>query len=178
MMDVMKRLFSSCAPPEAQIVILIEPGQPEWAEAEDLEARVVIMRDEGPEVADVLEAVLRGADAIIGCDSTPKEMRAIVAEVAAGGTVLTPSQTRALSELLRSGRHQHPETVQLTARETDILRCIEEGMSVKQTALALGIAHKTVENLRGRLFRKLGARNRAHALMNASELRVLIGTSS
>jgi DNA-binding NarL/FixJ family response regulator len=178
MMDVMKCLFSSCVPRDAQIVILIEPGEPEWAEAGDLDARVVLMREEGPEAADVLEAVLRGADAVIGCDATPNEMRTIVAEVAAGGTVLTPPQTRALSELLRSGGHQHPETVQLTAREKDILRCIEEGMSVKQTALALGIARKTVENLRGRLFRKLGARNRAHALMNASELRVLVDARS
>ena len=44
---------------------------------------------------------------------------------------------------------------------------------MKQTARSLGIAIKTVENLRGRLFRKLGVRNRAQAIVRAHDLRLL-----
>jgi DNA-binding CsgD family transcriptional regulator len=44
---------------------------------------------------------------------------------------------------------------------------------VKQTAVALGIAHKTVENLQGRLFAKLGVRNRAQAVLRAHTLGLL-----
>jgi DNA-binding NarL/FixJ family response regulator len=53
---------------------------------------------------------------------------------------------------------------ELTARESDILHSIARGHSVRQTARWLGIAAKTVENTQARLFRKLGARNRAGAL--------------
>jgi DNA-binding CsgD family transcriptional regulator len=44
---------------------------------------------------------------------------------------------------------------------------------VKQTARTLGIAMKTVENLQSRMFRKLGARNRAHAVTIAHRLGLL-----
>ena len=55
----------------------------------------------------------------------------------------------------------------LTARESDILRSIAAGHTVRQTARSLGIAEKTVENTQARLFRKLGAHNRAGALAAA-----------
>jgi DNA-binding CsgD family transcriptional regulator len=55
----------------------------------------------------------------------------------------------------------------LTPREREILASIDRGDSVKQTARSLGIAVKTVESLQGRLFRKLGVRNRAQAVAAA-----------
>jgi len=59
-----------------------------------------------------------------------------------------------------------PATVapELTARERDILSSIACGHTIRQTARALGIAAKTVENTQARLFRKLGTRNRAETL--------------
>jgi hypothetical protein len=44
---------------------------------------------------------------------------------------------------------------------------------VKQTARALGISAKTVENLQSRLFRKLDVRNRAQAVSRAHALGML-----
>jgi DNA-binding CsgD family transcriptional regulator len=61
----------------------------------------------------------------------------------------------------------------LTARESDTLRSIAYGRTVRQTARSLGIAEKTVENVQTRLFRKLGARNRTAALSVAAALRLL-----
>jgi two-component system nitrate/nitrite response regulator NarL len=52
---------------------------------------------------------------------------------------------------------------QLTSRESDILSSMAQGHSIRQTARALGIAPKTVENVQTRLFRKLGVRNRSGA---------------
>jgi DNA-binding CsgD family transcriptional regulator len=57
-----------------------------------------------------------------------------------------------------------PTAPKLTARERDILDLIALGNTIRQTARALGIAAKTVENTQARLFRKLGARNRAETL--------------
>ncbi|MFI5896142.1 LuxR family transcriptional regulator [Actinoplanes sp. NPDC051513] len=62
---------------------------------------------------------------------------------------------------------------ELTVREADILRSIARGDTVRQTARSLGIAEKTVENTQARLFRKLGARNRAGALATAHALGLL-----
>ena len=52
----------------------------------------------------------------------------------------------------------------------DILASIADGHTVRQTARTLGIATKTVENTQARLFRKLGARNRAGVLTIAYRL--------
>jgi DNA-binding NarL/FixJ family response regulator len=61
----------------------------------------------------------------------------------------------------------------LTPRETDILRSIAMGHTVRQTARLLDIAAKTVENTQARLFLKLGARNRAGAIAAAHVLGLL-----
>jgi DNA-binding CsgD family transcriptional regulator len=71
-------------------------------------------------------------------------------------------------------RLDNRQVITLTPREVDILESIERGESVKQTARSLGIAIKTVENLQSRLFRKLGARNRAQAIAKAHDLNLLI----
>jgi DNA-binding CsgD family transcriptional regulator len=52
----------------------------------------------------------------------------------------------------------------------DIIQSITRGEVIKQTAIALGISAKTVENLQSRLFRKLGVRNRAQAVARAHSL--------
>jgi DNA-binding NarL/FixJ family response regulator len=58
----------------------------------------------------------------------------------------------------------------LTIREHEILHSIASGHTVRQTARALGIADKTVQNTQARLFRKLGARNRSETLTIAYRL--------
>ena len=62
---------------------------------------------------------------------------------------------------------------ELTPRETDILRSIASGHTVRQTARLLDIAEKTVENTQARLFLKLGARNRAGSIAAAHVLGLL-----
>jgi len=52
------------------------------------------------------------------------------------------------------------------------------GHSIRQTARALGIAPKTVENVQTRLFRKLGVRNRSGALAVADAFGLLPGTAT
>ena len=83
------------------------------------------------------------------------------------GAVRTPVGTSA-----PPGRLELPE---LTARESDILRSLSRGHSIRQTARVLGIAPKTVENVQTRLFRKLGVRNRSGALAVADAFGLLPG---
>jgi len=53
-----------------------------------------------------------------------------------------------------------------------------QGRSIRQTARALGIAPKAVENVQTRLFRKLGVRNRSGALAMADAFGLLPAPSA
>jgi len=60
--------------------------------------------------------------------------------------------------------HPEPSPVVLTRREHEIVSAIGAGYSTKQIARLLGISVRTVDNLQGKLFRKLGVHSRTAAL--------------
>jgi DNA-binding CsgD family transcriptional regulator len=66
--------------------------------------------------------------------------------------------------------------VTLTRRERDILASIAGGDTVRQTAQTLGIAIKTVQSEQRQMFSRLGAANRAEALILASGLGLVADT--
>ena len=152
----------------AAVAVLVDPGPEDWHEAECLGARIVLVCSGELDEPGVVEAFLRGADALVPLSRVPQELSTVVELVALGSTLIDPAHARLLVEMARIqlASPTGPE-LELTAREREILASIARGESVKQTADALGIAAKTVENLQGRLFRKLGARNRAQAVAAA-----------
>ena len=74
------------------------------------------------------------------------------------------------SAWLLAVRAPQARPVTLTGRERDILASIACGDTVRQTAQGLGIAIKTVQSEQRQLFSRLGATNRAEALVLASGL--------
>lgn len=58
-------------------------------------------------------------------------------------------------------RHNETKTTELTPREQEISSFIVNGLTCKETAVALGISHRTVEVHRARVMKKLGAKNTA-----------------
>ena len=56
------------------------------------------------------------------------------------------------------------ERLTLTPREIDVLTAMADGLSTKGIARRLGVAVKTVENHKTRVFDKLGVRTQAHAV--------------
>jgi DNA-binding CsgD family transcriptional regulator len=150
------------------VAVLVDPGPEDWHEAECLGARIVLVCSGELDEPGVVAAFLRGADALVPLSRVPQELSTVVELVALGSTLIDPAHARLLVEMARIqlASPAGPE-LELTAREREILASIARGESVKQTADALGIAAKTVENLQGRLFRKLGARNRAQAVAAA-----------
>jgi DNA-binding NarL/FixJ family response regulator len=129
---------------------------------------VLVLGEEGGD-AEVVDAVLAGADAVVHADTAPDVVVRALEEVSRGGSLLCPRHTRIVTELARSAAARRPEVV-LTRRESEIVASIADGKAVKQTARDLGISAKTVENLQGKLFRKLGVRNRAQAVARAHGL--------
>jgi DNA-binding NarL/FixJ family response regulator len=132
---------------------------------------MVLVLDEEADDAVVIDAVLAGADAVLHWGSHPAAVMAVLSEVSQGGSVLVPNQIRAVASVARAAASR-PNVV-LSRREAQILASIARGQAVKQTARDLGISPKTVENLQGRLFRKLGVRNRAQAVTRAHGMGLL-----
>jgi DNA-binding NarL/FixJ family response regulator len=80
------------------------------------------------------------------------------------------------SAWLLAARMPQGRPVTLTRRERDILASIASGDTVRQTAQDLGIAIKTVQSEQRQLFSRLGATNRAEALILAGGLGLLADT--
>jgi len=154
------------------VTVLLDTGEERiWAQARQLEQPVVLVTAGQLGTGATVDAVIRGADAVVALDCDPVDLLYAIHVVASGGTLLSATAARVLLERARTRTTR--SDVQLTARELDILGSIARGESVKQTARSLGIAIKTVENLRSRLFRKLGVRNRAQAIVKAHDLSLL-----
>jgi two-component system, NarL family, nitrate/nitrite response regulator NarL len=156
-------------PELATVTVLLEPSEEDWSVVET-GSKIVLVTAEVPDADQVLSAVIRGADAIIEADASADRLAAAIDVVAAGGTELSPTFVRRVADALRVQVQEEGPSLKLTQREEEILASIDRGETVKQTARTLGIAAKTVENLQGRLFRKLGVRNRAQAVALAHSL--------
>lgn len=74
-----------------------------------------------------------------------------------------------LSQALRR-RGEVPQRPLLSPREAQVLRLLEEGRSVPEVALELFVSLSTAKTYVARLYEKLGATNRAQALMAAVRL--------
>lgn len=155
------------------VLVLVSPGAEDWDTARRVARPVVLVSEVHLGADERLAAVLRGADAVVQTDASPVELAEAVAAVRRGETLLDPLSARRLAAAARTGHITAHAELRLTPRELSILESVERGESVKQTARTLGIAMKTVENLQSRMFRKLGARNRAHAVTIAHRLGLL-----
>ncbi|NYT86623.1 LuxR C-terminal-related transcriptional regulator [Pollutimonas harenae] len=80
----------------------------------------------------------------------------------ARGVTLTPNQPFELMIWSFDRiRHNETKTTELTPREQEVSGFIVNGLTCKETAVALGISHRTVEVHRARVMKKLGAKNTA-----------------
>jgi two-component system nitrate/nitrite response regulator NarL len=152
-------------------VLLIDPQPVDWVFAEALDGPVIVVWPAQPDLADVVDALLRGVRGMVRPADVTTELAPIVSLVSHGYVALPAMHFDELAQMLVGRLDERPGGVpELTAREQDILDSIARGHTVRQTARALGIAAKTVENTQARLFRKLGAHNRSAALTIAYRL--------
>lgn len=152
------------------VAVLVNPAEEHWAQARQMEAGVVLVSDAPVNPSASVDLLLRGADAVVESEVELDELVEVVALVADGGSFLTPRQAAEALDRLRRAPLAAAGVPALTPRELDILISIDRGDVVKQTARQLCISEKTVQNIQSRLFRKLGARNRAQAVARAHEV--------
>ncbi|GAB3755832.1 response regulator [Microlunatus parietis] len=126
------------------------------------------------DVDDYVYAALRyGASGFLLKDSPPEDLVAAIRVVAAGDALLAPSVTRRLIEDMTSRRPADRTLTarlrSLTNRELEVLTLIARARSNAEIATELSIAEETVKSHVGRLFGKLGLRDRAQAVVFAYE---------
>ncbi len=158
--------------PGPVIAVLADPTPADWAACRLLGVPILLVSGSRPGHTEVIEALLEGAGAAISADDLLAHLLPVLAVLASGYAAVHRNDLAPLVELMVAGPGPRglPD---LTARETQILLSADRGESVRQTARALGIATKTVENTQARMFRKLGVRNRAGALVIAHRLGLL-----
>jgi DNA-binding NarL/FixJ family response regulator len=116
----------------------------------------------------VEQALRAGASGYLLKDSETEEIELALATVASGELYLGPRVRKQLVEsyLRRSpdvpnGLSKMPAkaSIELTARQREVLKHIAEGWSTKEIAQRLGISPKTVEAHRTQLMERLGIRD-------------------
>lgn len=128
--------------------------------SDEIESGILILSmHDDPEY--VLQAVRAGADGYVLKDVTPAELRKAIQTVHEGREYFAERVTHQLSvglraELEREQRKGRLES--LTARETEVLVLVAEGLTNREIAEKLEISPRTVETHRERLMTKLRIR--------------------
>jgi DNA-binding NarL/FixJ family response regulator len=120
----------------------------------------------------VFDAIRAGASGFLLKDAPPADLIAAVEVVARGDALLAPSVTRRMIEhfVRESAPRTKPTPLpQLTERETEVLVLVARGLSNAEIAAELVVAEQTVKSHVSRVLGKLGARDRAQAVVAAYE---------
>ena len=129
--------------------------------------RVIVVCDD-PSPERLTRILALGAHGYLRPDTTPEQVLDAVEAVAGGAAVLGPAATATVLEqwrrLREPGGAPGGVPASLTVRETDVLEAMADGLPAKAIARRLGVAVKTVENHKIRIYDKLGVRTQAHAV--------------
>jgi DNA-binding NarL/FixJ family response regulator len=123
----------------------------------------------------VYDALHAGASGFLLKDATAERLFDAVRVVAAGEALLDPGVTRRLIReftKLPAGtpaKPASPTLATLTARETEVLLLVAEGMSNGEIAARLHVTEETVKSHVSRTLTKLGLRDRTQAVITAYE---------
>ena len=110
-------------------------------------------------------ALEAGASAFVAKDAPAEDVIAAARHAAASPTAFTAAN---LADAMR--RRMTPSGPQLSPREKEVLQLLADGLAVAQIAKTLYISESTAKTHISKLYDKLGAGNRAQALMTALRL--------
>jgi DNA-binding NarL/FixJ family response regulator len=161
------------------ITVLVDPSSQDWLLPAGLHTSVVLVQSTPPGLSTVVDALATGARAVVHAKDVAEDLPEVLALVARGYVAVSAEHAAELAGWIAVRHAERGARVpDLTAREQDILGLLARGHTIRQTARALGIAAKTVENTQARLYRKLGTRNRAETLTVAYRLGLLDPTTA
>ena len=129
----------------------------------------------------VFQAFRAGASGFLLKDATRETILEGIRVVASGDALASPSVTRRLVERfveLPLASSPRPELDQLTPREVEVLTLLATGLSNTELAEHLVLSEKTVKTHVGRIFMKLGVRDRVQAVIFAYECGLVVAGGS
>ncbi|MGD2040783.1 MAG: response regulator transcription factor [Anaerolineae bacterium] len=123
----------------------------------------------------VFEGLRAGALGYLLKDVSGHDLADAVRTIAAGGALIEPSVARrVVTEFARMAPPSRPPdeglAEPLSDREREILRLLAQGLSNREIADRLSLAHGTVKNYVTTILQKLGVRDRTQAALRAREL--------
>ncbi len=122
--------------------------------AQSPQTRVVILSMHAAEEY-VNRALALGVSGYLLKDAATLDLQAALEAVAAGQTYLSPRITsQVLESRLKAGENAPKQG--LTPRQTEVLRLLAQGRSVKEIAYDLQLSAKTVETYRAQIMERLG----------------------
>jgi DNA-binding NarL/FixJ family response regulator len=107
------------------------------------------------------EGISAGASGYLLKDVQPETLKQVLESVVRGQRIFQPGPA------IAAGSQPWNLAAGLTVQEAAILRLVAGGYSNKEVARQLGIAMGTVKNHISDILRKLGARDRTHAVLKA-----------
>lgn len=116
----------------------------------------------------LFEALEAGASAFVPKNAPSEDVVAAARHAAASPRAFTASD---LAEAMK--RRMSPSGPQLSQREKEVLQLLADGLGVAQISKQLFISESTTKTHISKLYEKLGAANRAQALMTALRLGLL-----
>ena len=133
------------------------------------EIRVIVMLDRS-EPALVVQAFRAGAHGIF-CRTEPFRLLAKCIECVHAGQVWASStELHFLLDALADaghGKFPHLANSPLSARESDVVKCVAEGLTNREIAQRLKLTEHTVKNYLFRIFDKLGVSSRVEVVLYA-----------
>lgn len=118
------------------------------------------------------EAIRAGAHGYLLKEINAQTLIHSIHDVAAGKSVLDPSVTARVLQLVKENSHGGESALdQLSPQEKRVLALIAEGRTNKEVAQALGLAEKTVKNYLSTIFEKLHVTRRSQAAVLYAQLK-------
>lgn len=136
-------------------------------------SKIVILT--GSEGSDTLfKSVRLDVDAFLDKKTSITEIGQVILSVARGEKQLTSEQRsmalKGLGDFVRGERQRASVSSALSERESSVLKYIAEGLTTRQISRRLELSDRTVESHIAKLYKKIGARNRAEALAEGRRL--------
>jgi DNA-binding NarL/FixJ family response regulator len=165
--DALESLRTFC--PDIMLTNIVLPGMT----GAELIARAKEMRPEleilvytsHDDRDNLLSALKAGAGGYILKGGKPRELLEAVQNLHDGGAPLSPQIARKVIQEFHAASVEAQHL--LTAREKDVIGCIDKGMSYKELATRLNISINTVHTHITKIYEKLRATSRKDALVKA-----------
>ncbi len=169
--DALARLRDSAAPRPA--VILLDVGLPGMSGLDGIThmkaaapAAQIVILTAFEDDEKIYRAICSGASGYLLKSASLAELAAALAEVAAGGSPMTPRVARRVLEMF-SRLAPQPAAQLLSPRERQVIELMAEGLTNKEIAARLSLSIHTVVEYVGDIYGKLHVNTRAGAVAKA-----------